>query len=111
MIDSVIELGHAAKKIFQKVCPDPESCYQPKMLTASLTNEMFNVSFVNDQKRTISFDLVGDPKSAFYTVENLQYNASDGTLSFVPVGNWTQKVGNMKYDVLMLEEDQIQWPY
>ncbi|XP_057309946.1 extracellular calcium-sensing receptor-like [Hydractinia symbiolongicarpus] len=106
LIDAVTAVSIAVTKLLEKQCRNKSSCSVPKLNMKQLTEEMFNVSFVNQQGMEISFDSKGDPKFAFYTIENLQI--VNGNLQYVPVGSWSQK--GREGDRLALSTDKIKWP-
>ena len=110
LIDATKALGFAMHKTIKRQCKGtPCSIKVEDLKTASLTEEMKKTEFVNEQGETISFDVNGDPKTAFYTIENLVYNPDIGALEFIPVGNWT--LYNHSQSDLQIDESRIQWPY
>lgn len=111
LIDSVTAVTIAVKRLLQKLCgASNTTCNNlefKEQEMRQLTAEMFNVSFVNDQNMTVSFNDAGDPKFSFYTIENLQ--VVNGSYMFVPVGNWSEQeeLGSR----LKLDLAKIKWPY
>ncbi|XP_057308679.1 extracellular calcium-sensing receptor-like [Hydractinia symbiolongicarpus] len=111
LIDSVTAVTVAVKRLLQKLCSDNNTTCNNLEFTdkemRQLTAEMFNVSFVNDQNLTVSFNDAGDPKFSFYTIENLQ--VVNGSYVFVPVGNWSEleELGSR----LKLDLAKIKWPH
>ena len=111
LIDATKALCYAMHKTINRQCGGiPCSIKIEELQTKSLTDEMKRTEFVNEQGETISFDVNGDPKTAFYTIENLVYNPDIDALEFIPVGNWTLHNHSAKSD-LQIDELRIQWPY
>jgi len=113
LIDATTALGYAIYRATARQCaeknPDnSEHCHIRDLETKKITAEMFKTDFVNEQGERVSFDDNGDPKTAFYTIENLVFNEEKQTLEFVPVGNWS--LFNGSRSELQIDENRIQWP-
>ena len=103
VIDAVTALAHALSKAMNKGCNNKLNCtYKPK--TSEVTEQMYNVTFINHENQFVSFDKSGDPSNAEYTVENLQFDDQTSTYRYVEVGNWSSKNG------LIVDENKIEWP-
>ena len=74
VVDSVTALAHAIDQYVRKACPDGQPCFVEKIPPRDLTQEMFNVSFNNENGKEISFNSDGDPLYAYYTIENIVHN-------------------------------------
>ena len=103
LVNAVEAAGSAIYSVLEKKCKGLMSCYVPEIEPHSVTNELRNVSFTNDLGYTISFDSYGDPKTAFYSIENIRVNETIGAYVYQPVGNWTQGKG------LELDVSEIVW--
>ena len=63
--------------------------------------------FTNVQGNVVSFDEYGNPKNAYYTVENIKL--INGSYQYIPVGNWSSARNSS--NKLQLDVDNIiQWP-
>lgn len=109
LIDATRALAEAMHRTINQIC-EGTPCYikVEDLPTANITEQMKMTDFVNEQGETVSFDSNGDPKTAFYTIENLVYNPQIDALEFVPIGNWT--LFNQSKSDLHINESLIQWP-
>jgi len=102
LIDATYSLGLAMQTVLNATCPNAnERCNVPTLHPANITDAMKSIKFENDQGQSISF-VDGEPKHAFYTIENLVFDGAK--FSYKPVGNWSEN--NLQLDIA-----DIQWPY
>lgn len=106
LVDAVTALGHGISMYLNKTCLDLRNCHVRKIPPKELTKEMYKVHFVNELDMTVAFNVQGDPKYAFYTIENIQLD-TDGSYKYVAVGDWDEKKTINK---LQLDGNKIQWP-
>ena len=106
LIDATTTLCHGIHQLVNRQCENTNgACNIPKIIPKNLTDEIFNISFKNEQGEEVSFNKLGDPKYAFYTIENLQW--INGSYKYISVGNWSQKrIGHE----LQLTAEEIIWP-
>lgn len=103
LVNSVYALAHGIHSLIQQKCPKGVKCSSVTLSPSELTNAMHNVSFVNQEGELISFDENGDPKYAYYSIDNIQRNENNKT-KVVRVGNWTDTHG------LTIDQHMIKWP-
>ena len=104
LIDAAYSLGLAMHTVLNDTCPDPaQPCQVNKLEPSRITAAMNGISFKNNQGVEFSYDK-GEPKTSFYTIDNLVFDGSSGKMVYKQIGNWT--FGNLKLDA-----NAIQWPY
>ena len=104
LLDATSTLVHGIHRAIKRKCKETNgTCSVPKISPKYLTDEIFKLSFTNEQGKEISFDSSGDPKDSFYKIENLQW--INGSMKYASVGYWKKGYG------LKLQEDKITWPH
>ena len=96
IIDAVYVFAHALQNFLDNNCDQPlrwdratQQCDGMKNVLngENLLGYIFNVTFNGIQKRNVSFDENGDPRSIAYEILHLQVNENGGG-KYVPVGIW-----------------------
>jgi len=106
VVDAVYTAAHG---LHQAMCQGRNRCLPAKELDPkNLTETIRNISFVNEQNISVSFDEYGDPQNPYYTVESLQF--LDGEYKYVTVGHWDGMEKNAS-SRLTMNIDKMKWPY
>lgn len=106
LVDAVHSLILAIKVHLQDYCSGKSDCSLDIISPGDVTKAMYNVSFTNEHGNLVSFDKYGNPKYAFYTVENIQLK--NDTFKYIPVGNWSSARNSTHK--LEIDVRNIKWP-
>ncbi|XP_057290174.1 metabotropic glutamate receptor 3-like [Hydractinia symbiolongicarpus] len=104
--DAIFAIAHAIKNILNTTCAEKADCVVEHFEPKWITEELFNVSFVNFKNQKISFDEVGDLQFPHYTIENMR--VINVRYEYVTVGTWNEDQG--RKTALELDETKIAWP-
>lgn len=107
VFDAVYALALSIDNLINTHCSNGSLCSEITTPSGAVNGSMvreqlFNVSFINNARERVKFDINGDVQQATYSIFNLQ-ETSDNVFSFEHVGSWDDEnrlviSGNIKWN-------------